>query len=266
MTDTESFFYDQKYLFLDNIYSPNQPAREAVTTFAVKRNTFKSFFLEFEKDENLNINRQPVQNCQNTPSQGVLATRVENEMDMELFSTGDRTATENETNMELFSAEGHTTTEDETAMELFSAEGHTSTGHNSDTNIVWQSSEACRWTFAVSPDDFYMSCRPLLQSLTGVIFCDVMKKEALSFRSASAASGFPTFIDISSIWFAQVEESSSTINLRTLTRNQVFAKCVGGSCIIFHGKHGSFKPKLSPSEIVTPVLLPTYDQGHWILK
>ncbi|PYH98844.1 hypothetical protein BO71DRAFT_457304, partial [Aspergillus ellipticus CBS 707.79] len=48
MTDTESFFYDQKHLFLDNVYSPNQLARESVTTFAVKRNIFKSFFLDFE--------------------------------------------------------------------------------------------------------------------------------------------------------------------------------------------------------------------------
>ena len=69
MTNTKSLFRDQKYLYLDNIYSSNQLARESVTTtFAVKRSTFKSFFLDFETDENRDMNRQPIQTFQSSVS------------------------------------------------------------------------------------------------------------------------------------------------------------------------------------------------------
>lgn len=50
MTDTETFFSDQKYLFLENIYSTDEPARENMTSFAVKRNIFRSFFPDLHED------------------------------------------------------------------------------------------------------------------------------------------------------------------------------------------------------------------------
>ncbi|OAT02469.1 uncharacterized protein BDCG_17576 [Blastomyces dermatitidis ER-3] len=48
MTDGNSFFSDQKYLYLDNIYSPppDEPA-EWLTSFAVKRDIFLAFFPPF---------------------------------------------------------------------------------------------------------------------------------------------------------------------------------------------------------------------------
>lgn len=52
MTDTETFFSDRRYLFLDNIYSTDQSKRENMTSFAVKRNTFRLFFADFESDNN----------------------------------------------------------------------------------------------------------------------------------------------------------------------------------------------------------------------
>lgn len=250
MTDTESFFYDQKYLFLDNVYSPNQLARESVTTFAVKRNIFKSFFLDFEIDENPNMNRQQVQDCQNIVSQGIPVATVENGTNMELCSAEDRTV------------EDHTATDNGMAMELFSAEDHTATEDNGD--IIWQSPEACRWTFRITPDDFYMACKPLLRKLTGVIFCDIIKKEALSLCSASVATQFPDFVDLQSSWLAKVEEDSVTLQI--LTPKQVSDKCREGRCIIFHGRKGSFKPKLSPSAITPRIFLPRCDQGRWRLE
>ncbi|KAL2372009.1 hypothetical protein BDBG_03684 [Blastomyces gilchristii SLH14081] len=48
MTDGASFFSDQKYLYLDNIYShvPDEP-RQQVTSFSVKRDFFLAFFPRF---------------------------------------------------------------------------------------------------------------------------------------------------------------------------------------------------------------------------
>ncbi|CAI7628059.1 unnamed protein product, partial [Penicillium manginii] len=250
MTDTESFFYDQKHLFLDNVYSPNQLARESVTTFAVKRNIFKSFFLDFEIDENLDVNRQQVQYCQNIVSQGIPVAMAEDEINTELCSAENHTV------------EDHTATDNETAMVLFPAEDHTPTEDNG--NIIWQSPEACRWTFGMTPDDFYMACKPLLRKLAGVIFCDVAKKEALSLCSATVATQFPDFVDLQSSWLAKVEEDSVT--LKILTPKQVSDKCREGSCIIFHGMKGSFKPKLSPSAKAPRIFLPTCDQGQWRLE
>lgn len=51
MTDTDTFFSDRKYLFLENIYSIDQPARENLTSFAVKRDTFRFFFTDFEGND-----------------------------------------------------------------------------------------------------------------------------------------------------------------------------------------------------------------------
>jgi hypothetical protein len=47
MTDTRTFFSDQKHLFLYNIYSKDQVRYENMTSFAVKRDIFKSFFPDF---------------------------------------------------------------------------------------------------------------------------------------------------------------------------------------------------------------------------
>lgn len=44
MTDTETYFLDQKYLFLECIYSAYHLAQENMTSFAVKRDIFQSFF------------------------------------------------------------------------------------------------------------------------------------------------------------------------------------------------------------------------------
>lgn len=250
MTDTESFFHDQKYLYLDNIYSPNQLARETLTTFAVKRNTFKSFFLGFETDENRDTNPQHVQDFQNSVSQGVTAATAENRVVMELSLAEDNIVEDN------------TAINNEMAMELFSAEDPTAIGNNGD--IIWQSPEACRWTFGIRPDDFYMSCKPLLGGLTGVIFCDIVKKEALSLCSASVATQFTEFVDLQSNWLAKVEEDLAT--LKILTPSQVLDKCREGRCIIFHGMKGSFKPKLSPSTIAPRIFLPRCDQGQWRLE
>lgn len=53
MTDTETFFSDQRYLFFHNIYCEDQPGRENMTSFAVKRDIFKSFFPEFDGDSSM---------------------------------------------------------------------------------------------------------------------------------------------------------------------------------------------------------------------
>ncbi|KAJ6008541.1 hypothetical protein N7540_012517 [Penicillium herquei] len=44
MTDAQTFFSDRDYLFLSNIYSPDQPAQENLTSFAVKQSIFRLFF------------------------------------------------------------------------------------------------------------------------------------------------------------------------------------------------------------------------------
>lgn len=51
MTDIRSFFSDQKYLFLRNIYSSDDISRENLTSFAVKRDCFLSFFSSLDRDE-----------------------------------------------------------------------------------------------------------------------------------------------------------------------------------------------------------------------
>ncbi|KAF7594883.1 hypothetical protein BBP40_007917 [Aspergillus hancockii] len=53
MTHVETFFSDQEYLFLYNIYAPgDEPPRENITSFAVKQDMFLAFFgAQFEEDE-----------------------------------------------------------------------------------------------------------------------------------------------------------------------------------------------------------------------
>jgi hypothetical protein len=48
MANSDTFFSDQKYLFLHNLYTKDQPARENMTSFAVKRDSFRSFFLDLD--------------------------------------------------------------------------------------------------------------------------------------------------------------------------------------------------------------------------
>lgn len=51
MTDIGSFFSDQDYLFLQNIYNPHSTMQgQDLSTFAVKRDIFMSFFPEFPDD------------------------------------------------------------------------------------------------------------------------------------------------------------------------------------------------------------------------
>jgi hypothetical protein len=51
ISDMNSFFSDQKYLFLRNIYSGDDIARESLTSFAVKRDMFINFFPFFDQQE-----------------------------------------------------------------------------------------------------------------------------------------------------------------------------------------------------------------------
>lgn len=54
MTDIDTFFSDQKYLFFHNIYCrPNDPRRQSLTSFAVKRDMFLAFFPEFCEDPDM---------------------------------------------------------------------------------------------------------------------------------------------------------------------------------------------------------------------
>ena len=51
MTDIDTFFLDQKYLFFHNIYChPNGPQLQSLTSFAVKRDMFLAFFPRFQED------------------------------------------------------------------------------------------------------------------------------------------------------------------------------------------------------------------------
>ena len=123
ITDTESFFHNQKYLYLDNIYSPNQLVQETVTIFAVKRNIFKFFFLGFETDKNQNTIRQYIQNFQNSVLQEITAVTAENGVDIELSLAEDNTVEDN------------TAINNKIAIEFFSAEYYTAIGNNGD--IIW---------------------------------------------------------------------------------------------------------------------------------
>jgi len=130
ITDTENFFHDQKYLYLDNIYLSNQLVQETVTIFAVKRNTFKSFFFGFETDKNRDTIRQYIQNFQSSVLQRITAATAENGIDIELSLAEDNTVEDN------------TAINNKMAIEFFSAEYYTAIGNNSD--IIWQSPEVCR--------------------------------------------------------------------------------------------------------------------------
>jgi len=55
MTTSSTFLFDQRYLFLHNIYSVDQPARASMTSFAVKRDIFRSFFPDFNDGNALEL-------------------------------------------------------------------------------------------------------------------------------------------------------------------------------------------------------------------
>ena len=225
MTDTESFFYDQRYLFLHNIYSPDQPARENMTSFAVKRNIFKSFFPV------LKLNRD----SSNTPE----SHRVPNSS-----SLVDQPP-------EPMQIEPSTCTEPPELEE---------SPISDEVHMDWKSSKGCKFTVQMTPSEFLGAYMPQIDSIPGVCFFNFHTQEVL-FLHPSGLAELPDFMENSkSQWYAEVDLEKFT--LKSLTTSDIAARCERGKSIIFHGPGGMFKSTLIPSEGIRPIPLPAFSEDE----
>ncbi|EKV13717.1 hypothetical protein PDIG_36280 [Penicillium digitatum PHI26] len=60
MPTADTFFHDQKYLFMHYIDATNQPAGVGMSSFAVKRDIFRSFFADFDDGSRMDETMAPV--------------------------------------------------------------------------------------------------------------------------------------------------------------------------------------------------------------
>ncbi|KAG0161670.1 hypothetical protein PDIDSM_5303, partial [Penicillium digitatum] len=66
----------EKYLFLHNVYANDQPARENMTSFAVKRDIFRSFFLDFDDGSRMDVTPAPMNPAPTIPTPTIPAPTI----------------------------------------------------------------------------------------------------------------------------------------------------------------------------------------------
>ncbi|KAJ5184200.1 hypothetical protein N7492_001816 [Penicillium capsulatum] len=272
MTNTETFFSDQRYLFLENIYSADQAAQENITTFAVKRDIFRFFFTELDdigpglmqssdtiKDTSTNSDRS---------GEGQLVITVPQQVD----PIQDHNGTNQDAEMDDVE---YTVTPavfpPSNAVSIIHpqteiAPNATANSQDSfaDIKIVSQSDKACNCTIGLTPDDFYASVMNL-PTYCGIIFCEIDTREVLFLRVEFANEFYNLINDLGDRWFARVD--GPNFPLRTLAIGDIPALFQTLPCFIFHGRKGSFKSKLSPT-MATAIELPCFnpETNMWVLQ
>ena len=277
MTNTQTFFSDQRYLFLHNVYSKDEPARENMTSFAVKRDLFRSFFPDFSEDQDMEPpdeqtgpSDEPRQEIATSPmfaedtiirdlSQGPQACVPE-----PITSQPHSPTQLIRTNLpEPVIPQPHSQTQlirtnlPEPMIPQPSGQAQTIQTNPSIATLEWQSPEACSFTIHISADNFYSSYKPYLDSLDGVLFFDVMTKEVFCLRRAGFHQLPDLIKEIEKRWFAKVEDG---LVLKTLNANEAFKQCERGKCIIFHGTT-KFKSSLEPDNTTKEIVLPSFDSA-----
>jgi hypothetical protein len=284
MTNTQTFFSDQRYLFLHNIYSNDEPARENMTSFAVKRDLFKSFFPEFGEDQDMEQVPEEGNCTSDELRQGMtISPNFAEQSANHDLSQGPQAFVPEPTITQPYSQTQVICTN---VPEAIMSQPHSQTQVTrrcdvpeatipqpsvqiqpiqSDVenqyiepdiaSLEWQSPEACCFKIHINADNFYASYKPYLESLDGVLFFDVTTKEVFCLRRAGFHQLPDLIKEIEKRWFAKVDD---TLILKTLNANEAFTQCERGKCIIFHGTT-KFKSCLEPDATTKAIVLPSFD-------
>lgn len=242
MANSDTFFSDQKYLFLHNIYTKDQPARENMTSFAVKRDIFRSFFLDLDDGSRMDV-PAPMDPAPMDPAPMDPAPMDPAPMDV---------VPVNPTAMDLIPTLNQP--QPVSHLRLLSTNNASS---NERVTIMNQSPEQCQCQIDMSPDTFYSSCRPFLRNNLDVILFNILDRTVHFIRHYS--DDILANLCSDGRWFARVHQD--TLALQTLTLDQVSQYCRAGSCIIFHGI-GNFNSTLTPVAAES-LKLPELNGDQW---
>lgn len=254
MTDTETYFLDQKYLFLEYIYSADHPAQENMTSFAVKRDIFQSFFPDMS-DTNMELERNQVTAYNSNHDTPAVPQR-----DIEDTSMAeDHQVAIHHSNLPITPQATILPTEGMIQAQAIIQLPNSDLSNSHDAvQILQMSPTACKCTVNMSPDDFYASFIKLPR-YNGVVFFEVATREALFLRPETADKLPDVINDLDLRWYAKVV--NDTLSLKTFPLKDVFAMCQREPCFFFYGRtEGSgFKSQLSPDVTDKKISLPCFN-------
>ncbi|KAJ5928360.1 hypothetical protein N7466_007316 [Penicillium verhagenii] len=247
MTDTETFFSDGKYLFLDNIYSSDQSARENMTSFAVKRNTFRLFFCDFKEDSGLHSGETIEEDYQQP-----LQLPVDGDEDMggggDMLGEGDIMEDEDMIGDEdivvskicQITAPEDTAQDNPQRLHLDSPPDNTPEKLLLDSPpivITRQSTQSCECTVHLTPEDLYKS---IPASYEAIIFYEMESQKALFFRHEDTRHFLNLAEGLSERWFAIVESFEDGCCLKNSSLVHLFEYVKGKQLAFFcHGLAGT---------------------------
>jgi hypothetical protein len=295
MTDTDTFFSDRKYLFLRNIYSPDDEPRESITSFAVKRDIFKSFFPDSGDIEtraafptaapsgngaiNVQIPPTDLSRNQDTPmpdttsqpnissvdnQNSLQITHIPDHQDVAMCDTGSDNTIQPIGNSVVLSS-SQMTTNNQPGIRPSLGETASHQVGTTALLITSQSHAGCKCVTDTTPDFFWASCKPYLSSLPYVILFGVSRHEVLFLGLSNAHAVFEFAPEINAGWCAKVEELPGQCpTLRTLARAEIQPRAIKGG-ILFYGDTGDFRSTLKPYTTTASIALPLFDtvDGIW---
>jgi hypothetical protein len=296
MTDTDTFFSDRKYLFLRNIYSPDDEPCESVTSFAVKRDIFKSFFPDSDMETtgtfpkafpsgndvtNIQITSTDMTRHQDTPMPDTTSqpdssggnndqntlhdTHVPEHQDVAMRDIGsDKTIQPIGDSVVLSSSQLTANNQPAVVPSL----GETASDQVGTTalSITSQSRAACKCVTSMTPDFFWASCKAYLSSIPYVILFNVSRHEVLFLGLSNAHSIFEFAPEINEGWCAKVEELPGQFpTLRTIAKAEIQPQAIKTG-ILFYGDTVDYRSTLKSYAATASITLPLFDTGDGIWK
>ncbi|KAJ5220853.1 uncharacterized protein N7469_009740 [Penicillium citrinum] len=299
MTDWETFFSDRRYLFLQNIYALDDESREDVTSFAVKRDIFKSFFPSdgliviaeafsnaVHRGETTNIHSNaasagsshqrdvPMSNTtdvhieENDPSDSQ-AIHVPGNQDIEIPDEHSDNTIRLLTNDNVNISSSQMIVQSHPGADA--SLGKANSEDNFALSITSQSSTACKCRTDMTADLFWASYKHIWPNLSYVTFFSLSSKDVLFFRLSNAQPILSIAPEVGSGWCAMAEDlpGQQFPTLRTLGRAEIQSQAMKGG-IFFYGdtQDLSFRSTLKPCTSMAAIVLPFYDTGEdtWKLE
>ncbi|KAJ6076657.1 hypothetical protein N7499_008638 [Penicillium canescens] len=284
MTTSSTFLFDQRYLFLHNVYSEDQPARANMTSFAVKRDIFRSFFPDFNDGNapDLPMSSMPrPTNGGSTPGQIDSAVHVAPVDPVPMNNTPMDDAPMDVAPMDVAPidvAPMDVALIDDAPMQLALINTapvvyepqrqpqstlllpNVGPSHNK-ISIIKQSSNICSCHLNMTPESFYASFQPLSDSCPFVVF--FFPSDGIVDFVRHYEDGVLANLCEDDRWFAQAREDREKLQMLSVTR--VSDRCRQGPCLLVSGK-GYFNSTLQLGP-VEKLFLPIYNEttNHWVL-
>ncbi|KAB8256767.1 hypothetical protein BDV32DRAFT_152923 [Aspergillus pseudonomiae] len=284
MTDMSSFLWDQKYLFFQNIYFlTTEGYGENLSTFAVKRNMFTSFFpvysggidkaRDYTGQEPASVGSEQCQgpSTQNTvpvppfedammhdePSvtatvsqgsstQGTIPPPVE---DAAMHDRPSVTATVGQVSQELHQIERNLKPPSPlfgtTPAEQLDKTTMDPQSHNGSSAIKIQRPDLCVCDMDITPGAFVAHLRDSEEEYPYIALLDVSERK-LYCLPPSNVDRFPQLLrEWGNVWFAKVDRTMQKASmLKSLTAEQVMTTIRQSTSLIFFGRDGIFRSDL----------------------